>query len=120
MKSLGQIAFETYVEAGGITYDGKPIPGWDAVSEKVRRGWSAAASSVLAAADVAGLPVTVREVAEIKHAIFYAKECNHGTAGHDQIMLIAKLSEYLGFSLELTDEIPVLRLYIPDGVEVTG
>lgn len=40
----GRIAFESYNDAvGGVTWDGKPIPGWDAVTEKVREGWRTAA-----------------------------------------------------------------------------
>lgn len=46
---LGRLAFESYgVAVGGKTYDGKPIPGWDAVTDAVRAGWSAAAAAVLA------------------------------------------------------------------------
>ena len=40
----GRIAFESYNHAvGGLTWDGKPIPGWDAVTEAVRDGWRLAA-----------------------------------------------------------------------------
>lgn len=40
----GRIAFETYNHCvGGVTWDGKPIPGWDAVTEAVRDGWRMAA-----------------------------------------------------------------------------
>jgi len=47
-KTLGQIAFEAYNEAvGGKTWDGKPIPAWQDVSEKVRNGWNKAAVAVL-------------------------------------------------------------------------
>lgn len=36
----GRRAFETYNAAvGGVTWDGKPIPGWDAVTDKARDGW---------------------------------------------------------------------------------
>lgn len=32
--------FEAYCNAvGGFTYDGKPIPGWHDLSDKVRYGW---------------------------------------------------------------------------------
>ena len=36
----GRRAFETYNHAvGGLTWDGKPIPGWESVTEAVRDGW---------------------------------------------------------------------------------
>ncbi len=42
-KSLGQIAFEAYVEAaGGKTYDAKPIPTWENLTDVVRDGWETA------------------------------------------------------------------------------
>lgn len=37
-------AFAAYTSAvGGVTYDGKPIPGWDLLTDTVRAGWRAAA-----------------------------------------------------------------------------
>lgn len=47
-KTLGQVAFEAYNDAkGGLTYDGKPIPGWDTLTNEagltVRAAWEAAA-----------------------------------------------------------------------------
>lgn len=43
-KSIGQIAFERYNEArGGLTYDGKPVPGWDVIPQGIRDGWEHAA-----------------------------------------------------------------------------
>lgn len=41
---------------------------------------------------------TTREIAEIEHALHYAHNLEHGTAGHNQLMLIAKMAELLGFS----------------------
>lgn len=36
----GRRAFESYNHAvGGVTWDGKPIPGWEAVTDAVRDGW---------------------------------------------------------------------------------
>lgn len=44
LERHGRIAFETYNDAvGGKTWDNKPIPGWDAVTDKVREGWRIAA-----------------------------------------------------------------------------
>jgi|GEM_PF-4047399 len=43
-KSIGQINFERYNEArGGLTYDGKPVPGWDVIPQGIRDGWEHAA-----------------------------------------------------------------------------
>jgi len=43
----GRRAFETYNHAvGGVTWNGLPIPGWDAVTEHVRDGWRVAALAV--------------------------------------------------------------------------
>lgn len=48
LEEHGWRAFEAYNRAvvGGVTWDGKPIPGWDAVTEKVREGWRTAAFAV--------------------------------------------------------------------------
>lgn len=47
LSVAGRRAFESYNHAvGGLTYDGKPIPGWDAVTENVRDGWRMAALAV--------------------------------------------------------------------------
>jgi hypothetical protein len=46
--TLGQIAFEAYNEAvGGKTWDGKPIPAWAEINEKVRNGWEQSALAVV-------------------------------------------------------------------------
>lgn len=43
-KALGQVAFEAYNAAvGGLTWDGKPIPGWDQITDKIRAAWNTAA-----------------------------------------------------------------------------
>lgn len=52
MKSLGQLAFEAYNERkGGKTYDGKPIPPWDTLTDEtgraVQAAWEAAAARVV-------------------------------------------------------------------------
>ena len=46
-SDLGQIAYLAYSEAvGGTTHDGRPMPAWDDLGEKVQGGWIAAAASV--------------------------------------------------------------------------
>lgn len=54
--------------------------------------------------DECGLVLTFREVEEIKHAIFYADECNHGTVGHNLLILIAKLANHAGITLKYEPE----------------
>lgn len=43
------------------------------------------------------LDLTESELTEIKHALFYSDNCHHGTTGHNQLMLIAKLARCVGF-----------------------
>lgn len=44
LEGIGRKAFETYNAAvGGVTWDGRPIPGWEAVTDTVRDGWRMAA-----------------------------------------------------------------------------
>ena len=44
LERHGRNAFESYNDAvGGKTWDGKTIPEWDAVTDKVRDGWRTAA-----------------------------------------------------------------------------
>ena len=66
------------------------------------------------------LRLTERELQEIKHAMFYALECNHGTVGHNVLIVIDKMARHLGFGLELTDGVPVFNVRLPDeAVEIT-
>lgn len=47
-KTPGQINFEAYAESvGGKTYDAKPIPPWDQLTDVVQAGWEAGAVGVL-------------------------------------------------------------------------
>lgn len=46
-KTLGQVAFERYSEMKDWkTYDGKPIPPWESLTDDVRIGWEQAALAV--------------------------------------------------------------------------
>lgn len=46
-KSLGQIAFEAYKEdLEGKTYDGKQIPNWEDLGERVKHGWEKSAEMI--------------------------------------------------------------------------
>jgi len=57
---------------------------------------------MIEASDETGiLRLTERELLEIKHAIFYANECGHGTTGHNQLILIAKMAQHMGFMIRV-------------------
>ena len=48
--NLGRNAFVVYREKQhALTYDGKPIPEWDALPADIQAAWDAAAMAVLAA-----------------------------------------------------------------------
>lgn len=48
-ERCGRAAFEAYnVAVGGRTWDDKPIPGWDAITEKIREAWRIAATAARA------------------------------------------------------------------------
>ena len=49
------------------------------------------------------LQLTERELSEIKHAMFYNAFCNHGTVGHNMLVLIAKLAIDRGFVCEISE-----------------
>lgn len=45
-EARGRRAFEAYnASVGGLTWDGKPIPGWDAITPKIREAWCVAAET---------------------------------------------------------------------------
>jgi hypothetical protein len=40
----GQLAYQAYAKAtGGLTYDGRPMPAWDDLGDRIRHAWAAAA-----------------------------------------------------------------------------
>ena len=45
------------------------------------------------------IKITNRELLEFKHALLYQAECGHGTAGHNQLILLAKSASALGIKL---------------------
>lgn len=58
------------------------------------------------------IDLTSREILEIKHCLFYANSCAHGTVGHNLLILVAKFAEDKGFRLVGN------QLDIPVGVTV--
>lgn len=51
---------------------------------------------------------TKRELQEIYHALFYEETTKHGTVGHNQLLIIAKLAKQAGFNLLREDNKIVL------------
>lgn len=40
VKTIGELAFKLYSKRnGGLTWDGKPIPGWMEIDQKTRNNW---------------------------------------------------------------------------------
>lgn len=86
-KELAQIAFEAYNEqAGGRTWDDKPIPAWQDVGEKVQANWKAATKALTQLP-----PLDDRERATLEGCLDYAKK-PYGDVGHNLKMLVAKLA----------------------------
>lgn len=49
-KSLGQVGYEAYADAGtppGVTFDGRAMPTWSEVGDVTRGRWEAAASKIV-------------------------------------------------------------------------
>ena len=53
--------------------------------------------------------ISDRELYEIRLALLYENYCNHGTAGHNRLSLIAKLAKNAGYSLDQFEGRPALR-----------
>lgn len=53
--------------------------------------------------------LSARELNEIKLAMFYHAECNHGTAGHNRLNLIAKLAFANGLTSNSVNDLIDLR-----------
>lgn len=60
------------------------------------------------------LTMAKRDLQEIEHALYYAKNWAHGTVGHNQLMLIAALASQLGFRLDPNTD----TLVIPNTIRV--
>lgn len=61
------------------------------------------------------LMLTEREMLEIRHALYYTKYLNHGTVGHNVLVLLAKFAQHVGFDLDHTAGDLVT---IPDSIAV--
>lgn len=58
------------------------------------------------------LSLTERELREIHHALWYATFGNHGTVGHNMLIIIAKMARYQGFYLIDEDSELVYPSYV--------
>lgn len=65
--------------------------------------------------DTAMLEITERQAKEIQFAIYYAEYGNHGTDGHNRLLLIAKMAFFLGFRNDVTN-----HLVLPEGAKIVG
>ncbi len=108
MKSLGQVAFEQYSEAkGGRAFNDTPIPQWDELSGEVAQAWEAAAKEVKQCVldripvinDWRHTQLDERQRKEVQFAEVYAKDFNHGTVGHNTMLVVARLAALLDETL---------------------
>lgn len=63
------------------------------------------------------LTLTQREMKEVLHALLYERYCNHGTTGHNQLLLIAKMAQYIGMDLA-SDEQGSQDVFLPSKVRI--
>lgn len=64
-ERLGIAAYNAYVASvGGVTWDGKPIPAWPSLTDKIREAWRCAAVAAVDA--VAFLDIDAADVAEVQ------------------------------------------------------
>lgn len=63
---------------------------------------------------------TVRELAEVQHALYYLKNLDHGTTGHNQLCIIAKMAGLLGISLSEDGALDIGDCAILAAVELTS
>lgn len=61
------------------------------------------------------LRFTSREIKEIQHALYYERECNHGTVGHNVLLLLARFAQFHGFFLDEYN-----NLSVPETVVIEG
>lgn len=45
------------------------------------------------------MKITERQAKEIQFALYYARNCSHGTDGHNRLLLLAMLANKAGISL---------------------
>lgn len=46
-QTPGQLAYQAYATAtGGLTHDGRPMPRWDDLGDRIRHAWASAALAV--------------------------------------------------------------------------
>lgn len=54
-ETLAQTGYEAYAaQTGGKTFDGRDMPTWDALPDRIRAAWSAAAAEIAARVIVEG------------------------------------------------------------------
>lgn len=97
-EALARAAYAAYGEVTGYkNYQGLPMPTFNELSETIQRAWIAAASKSVEVATSISWEDTFdsRQLKEIEFARHYAANFAHGTTGHNQMMIIAKLADLL-------------------------
>lgn len=95
------LARDAYAAYGEVTdhknYQGLSMPAFDDLSETIRQAWRAAARAACASGKPANwrLLFDERQRKEIEFAQVYGKDFGHGTTGHNQLLIIARLAELL-------------------------
>lgn len=73
-NSRGAVAYAAYSAAvGGKTFDGRDMPAWDQLGDKIQAGWTAAAES-------AGFPFAVGQ----------SVQCTNGVSGRIRTLCFGK------------------------------
>lgn len=109
LEELAIKAYDAYgTDAGWKTFDGRPMPKWYDLGDAVQAHWREAVYAACASVDPEFLnahsePKKVdwryafddRSMTEIKFAQEYLDKFNHGTTGHNALVIIAKLAKLL-------------------------
>jgi hypothetical protein len=92
--TLGELAYLAYGTTTDFkNYQGLPMPKWEDLTEKIREAWENAAASVN---DGWFGHFDERQQKQIRFARLYAQDFAHGADGHNNMLIIAKMSELLG------------------------
>lgn len=96
-KNLASDAYEAYGDnRGWKTYDDKPMPQWEELPKEIQTAWEVAESKIFEAL-VSSLKLDEREMNIIHFSQNYKNSfSNAGVAGHNQILITAKLANALG------------------------
>lgn len=104
MKTAIELAKQAYTAYGTVTdfknYQGLPMPEWDALPEKIKEAWQAAATSLVPTPEIGGEAnwreaFDERQLKEIMFSWIYNRDFKHGTDGHNGKIIIAQMANLL-------------------------